>query len=275
MPKFLSEDEVFLILHSELPEGVYAEDFAKSADPTKRSWSSSELRAWAKLTSIAYASLENIYEDKTATNASALGIERWEKDWFFYGGDATLTWEERRAALLVKIRSRGGLSYAAINAVVAAILERLGFTWDIVTLSGSLGGVWMVDTSSRLDVDTYLAPGDPLRGAVRGVALDCALDYAAVGITAEQLAGIQEAAYIYVVRILGDTLPEGVQNMLDLQLSLFEPARSMHIIVNNFSGDCPDIIDGGLFTTARYFGIIDGGRFGVASEYDVIDGGAF
>lgn len=276
MPKFLTEDESFDIMQGELPQGVYAADRAKAADATKRSWSSSELRAWAKLTYYAYAALAQVYDNKFISYANEEGIARWEKDLLFYGGDGTLMLEERRAVLLAKVRATGGLSYTAINALVGGVLEPLGFSWDIVGLNGFRGGAWMIDTQSRIDRDTFLAAGDPLRGAVIGSALDCDLDYAAVGITAEQLEGIQQAAYTYVVRILNDTLPDSVLAFLDLLLTTFEAARSTHLIVQNFiTGDVPDVIDGGRFTTTRYFGIIDGGRFNVASEYDVIDGGTW
>lgn len=275
MPKFLTEDECFTILQGELPEGVYASDLAKAADPDKRSWVSSELRAWAKLAANAYDSLEAVYDDKFISYASEGGIARWEKDLLFYGGDGTLLLEERRAILLAKVRSRGGLSYPALNALVSGILAPLGFTWDIVTCAGGRGGAWMIDTHCRLDQDTYLAYGDPLRGAVRGAALDCDLDFEAAGITAERLEGIQQAAFTYLVRITNGTLSDGVASFLDLLLTTFEPGRSTHQVVENFTGDMPDVIDGGRFSTTRYFGIIDGGRFGVASEHDVISGGTW
>lgn len=57
-------------------------------------------------------------------------------------------------------------------------------------------------------------------------------------------------------------------------MTIFEGATRTHMVVNNFSGPYPDVIDGGLFTETTDFGILDGGTF-LTFSHDLVDGGSF
>ena len=82
---------------------------------------------------------------------------------------------------------------------------------------------------------TYLGLIDPILGAGRDVGivpLDCELDYAAAGISQDEMQEIQESAYTYEVKIFGNASAETLA-LLNKRLTAAEPARSTHIITNN------------------------------------------
>lgn len=224
---------------AELPEGVYAEDRADDPDPSKRSYTSAEMRAFAILMAELYENLDNVYRDKFLTTVTPDGLPEWEHDLFSSAQDSSLSFDTRKQNLLAKFRSKGGISLPAIQSVVASILTPLGLAFDILPYSGqtngALTGSWVFETSTLGD-DTFLADEDPLLGAGRGlgiVPLDCSLDYAAAGITANDLLEIQETAYTYAVRIFGIASAQTL-SLLDAQLTANEPARSTHVIFNNW-----------------------------------------
>lgn len=239
---FLTIDQVLDILLGELPDGVYANDRADDPDPVKRSYSSSELRAMATMIADLYSNLENISDNKTITTVETDGLTPWEKNLFATQQDPLAPFLDRQNALLAKKRYIGSLSLPAIASQVHAILDPLGLDFDILPYSGAYTGTkygaWILGFSA-LGYDTYLAARDPLYGAQRDmVPLDCNLDYAAAGITAQDLLDIQETAYKYELRIYGhaddDTLAR-----LEYVLTQFEPARSTHRIVNDDPGPVP------------------------------------
>lgn len=235
---FPDEEQILTILMGELPEGVYAADRANDPNPDKRSVSSSELRAHARLLAMLYSNLEIINEDKAITTVSPTGLSNWEKELFATAQDSSLDYMTRQQNLLAKRRASGGISLPAIRAVAAGILTPAGLTFAILPLNGQSNGTdtgaWILGVSS-LGEDTYLAELDPLIGTGLGLGqtpLDCSLDYAAAGITAQQLAQIQATAYTYEVRIYGHA-DANTLAVLDSQLTALEPARSTHIIMND------------------------------------------
>lgn len=237
-PFFPDVEQILTILMGELPEGVYATDRADDPNPDNRSNSSSELRTQSQMLANLYANLETIYLDKFATTVTSTGIGSWEKDFFSAAQDQALGFATRQQNLIAKIRANGGISLPAIANVVHAILDPVGLTFDILPLSGqnngTVYGAWILGLS-ELGLDTYLAQLDPLIGTGLGVGqtpLDCSLNYAAAGLTAEQLLEIQATAYTYEVRIYG-TADANTLAVLDKQLTALEPARSTHIIRNN------------------------------------------
>lgn len=223
------------LLLSELPDGVYAIDRADNPDKDKRSYSSSELRAHAQMLADLYSNLEDINSDKFATTVTPEGLAAWERQLFQTAVDGSLTYAERQTRILTKLRASGGISYPFIRAIVAAILDPIPIDFEIVTYCGFNGGAWILDVSP-LDEDTYLSAMDPLLGARRDLdALDCNLDYAAAGLTAQDLIDIQTTAYTYEVRILG-IADAATLAQLEQQLTQLEPARSTHVIYNDFPG---------------------------------------
>jgi hypothetical protein len=235
---FLNVEQVLDLIMVELPQGVYADDRADDPDTTKRSYSSSELRAHSQIFANLYANLENINKDKFVTTVTPAGLHPWEMEIFTDIQDATQSFEIRQANLLSKIRANLGINTPSIETLVSAILSPYGLTFQILAYSGqnngSGNGAWVLGSSS-LNFDTYLALQDPLIGESRDMSLtplDCSLNYAAAGLTLTQLQNIQTTAYTYAVMIYGNASAD-VLALLDKRLTEQEPARSTHVIVNN------------------------------------------
>ena len=240
MAKALFPDiEILLrILKGELPDGVYADDLANDPDPNKRSYSSSELRAMASLFADLYENLQGVNNNKFITTVQPDGLSSWEKELFASSQDSSKPFEVRKQNLLAKIRANGGISMPAIDAIVHGILDPVGLPFEIIAYSGAADdlntGGWILD-ESPLDQGTFLGFLDPIRGAGRDVGivpLDCNLDYAAAGITAQDLLDIQATAYTYEVRIFGNASTDTL-SLLDRTLTEQEPARSTHVLTNN------------------------------------------
>jgi hypothetical protein len=261
---FPTIDQIMDIIFAELPSGVYAEDRADDPNPNNRSYSSSEIRAHAQMYANLYANMEEVNADKFLTTVTHDGLSSWEKELFQTAQDSSQPDSVRLANLLAKFRASGGISTPAIAMIIHSILDPVGLTFDISTWNGcggTKGGAWILDVS-ELDVETYLALEDPLLGARRDMTpLDCSLNYAAAGITAQDLIDIQDTAYTYEVRIYGNASSQ-VLAQLDYALTQYEPARSTHVIINNFPPDIdPNFVDMGPFTGDTLIDDIDCGRF--------------
>lgn len=237
-PLFPSADQLMLILMSELPDSVYADDLADDPDVNKRSASSSEVRAHAIYFANLYDNLEQIYLDKFASTVTPDGLAYWEKDFFSAIQDSSLGYTARQQNLLAKKRATGGISLPIIQSIVSGILTPVGLTFAILPYSGQNNGAnfgaWILGLSS-LDIDTFLALEDPLKGTGLNpgqTPLDCSLNYAAAGLTAQDLENIQFTAYAYEVQIYG-TANAATLTLLDNTLTALEPARSTHILRNN------------------------------------------
>lgn len=232
-PIFLTTDEFMLILLSELPDGVYANDYANDPDVTRRSVSSSEFRALATLLDNLSQNLQLIYSDKFLSTVTAAGLSEWENDFFTTAQDATLSVDTRRQNLISKLRATGGISLPAIQSIVAGILGDIPF--DLLPYSGQASiGAWILG-QSLLGASTWLSALDPVVGARNDhgyVPLDCSLNYAADGLTADQLASIQTTAYTFEIRIYGNASAQTLA-LLDSRLTQLEPAFSTHVIRNN------------------------------------------
>jgi hypothetical protein len=233
MAIFLDVEKILDAMFRQLPEGQFAEDRADSTDPTKRSLSSSDLRAQAQSLAAAYSNLESIFNNKFISSADADGISRWEKDLFSEAVDQSLPLPTRRANAIAKFNANGGISYDAITAILDPLFAEIGIAYEIVYWCGLFNGAWILDESA-LDVDTYLSLFDPLVGAGHGIT-DCSLDYIDGGLTAQDLEDIQRTAYTYEVRIFGTADADFIAR-LDKILTESEPARSTHYIYNSFPG---------------------------------------
>lgn len=278
---FPDVEQVMDVLFSELPDGPYAKDRANDVDMDRRSFSSSEIRAHAQFFALMYESLKLNYDDKFLQTVTLDGLLNWEKELFKEAQDTLLPYAVRRNNLISKLRANGGISLPAIRDVVANILDPYGLMFEILTYSGQFNGqaygAWRLGLSI-LGYDTYLGLQDPLLGANTdpGTPLDCALDFAAAGITMQQLREIQFTAYAYEVRIYGVASPE-LLIRLDRALTEYEPARSDHIIINDASPpqDDPENFDIGSFT-GPLTDEIDCGTFTELSPtYEVFDLGGF
>jgi len=237
-PKFLNTEEFLDLIFAELPDGLYSTDRADNSDYEKRSYSSSELRAHAKIFSDICLSLQNIYRDKFISTVTPDGLAKWEKELFASVQDSSLTYNQRQQNLLSKWRAIGGISLPAISNVIHGILDAVGLEFDIFPYIGQFNGVtfgsWVLDYS-QLGLDTFLAFIDPLLGSGRGIGitpLSCSRDYVAAGITEDQMHEIEKTAYTYEVWIYGVADAQTLA-ILDKQLTSLEPARSTHIVRNN------------------------------------------
>lgn len=280
-PYFPTEEQILEILFAELPDGVYPTDRADDDDPDKRSYSSSELRSKSRLIAELYEQLDLVYQDKFASTVTEAGISQWEKDFFRESQDGSQPFETRKQNLIAKIRASGGISLPAIKSIVDGILTPKGLLfevlpWNGVPVSGASAG-WFLD-ETPLDSGTYLSFLDPLIGAGRdpGVtALDCALDYAAAGLTLMQLEDIQRTAYTYEVRIYG-VADASTLAQLEKVLTEQEPARSTHVIIN----DAQSAVDANTFDLGSFGGVLldsfDAGLFSdPPATYNVFDMGGF
>jgi hypothetical protein len=182
-PIFLNVEMCLSILLGELPLGLFATDRADSPDVTKRSYSSSEIRAVAVAYAALYSNLEDIYQSKFISLVNADEIGNWETDLFTTPTDASLPFATRKQNLLTKWRATGGLSYPYIEGLVSSILTPLGLSFTLSVYGGTPFGAWILE-SSPLDLDTYLAEEDPLMGKVVGLYnLDCNARLPTVGTT--------------------------------------------------------------------------------------------
>lgn len=238
---FPNIEDVFDLLMSELPEGVYADDRSDDPDPEKRSYSSAELRAQAAMFAGIYENLRLVNNDKFASTVTLDGISRWEVDYFKDAQDSNISFSNRKIRLFTKLQSVGGISLPAMKKVIGSILDPEGLAWDILPYSGqnngSINGAWIFEYS-RIDLDTFLAKLDPIIGSQQSMGLtqlSCDLNWASAGITEQDLLDIQETAYKYEVRIFGNA-DAITLTILEKQLTAFEPARSSHYIRNNSTG---------------------------------------
>lgn len=242
-PLFLTDEQLLDLLLAELPDGVYAQDRANAPNPAHNSYSSSEMRATATILAGVYTSAQQVFSNYFITTLAEDGLGQWETDYFGGVQDASIGFLARQQNLFAKFRATGGLSMPYITSVVSGILDPVGLPFAILALSGQVNtngdtGTWILGYSS-LGQDTYLGDLDPLIGERIGYTpLDCSLDYAAAGITADQLLQIQNQAYAYEVRIYGNA-DATTLSLLEKTLTKLEPARSTHYIFNNSTPPTP------------------------------------
>lgn len=236
-PYFLNTEEFLDVFLGELPAGVYATDRANNPNPLKRSYSSAEFRAHANILSDLSEQALAVYQNFFITTLQPDGIGQWEIDFFGSIQDGSQSFDQRKQNLFAKYRATGGISLPYISSIIEGILGPKGLTYAILPLSGQTNddgdtGAWILGYSS-LGQNTYLAALDPLVGERQDLTpLDCSMDYAAAGLTIDQLHDIQATAYTYEVRIYGDA-DNATIAALDAALTKYEPARSTHIIMNN------------------------------------------
>ncbi len=261
MPIFLTQDQIYRILQREQPPEAYP-DGAPSAF-----FSTADQYSVAKVASDAYSNLNLIY-DNYFPQFAVQRVADWEITVFGTLGNALRQTSDRLQDVVNHFRIQEVPSVAGIKAALTRLfaladliqegntvvtpdwllefnyldvdtylgyrdpnIPYVSLTFELVTWGCSYGGgAWRLD-ESYLDVDTYLVGMDP----IYGVGLDCDLDYAALGLTLEELEAIQETAYTYEVRIIGNA-EQVFLDVLEALLNRLEPARSRHYIYNNFPG---------------------------------------
>lgn len=182
-PIFPNIEQILNIILGELPANVFASDRADNTDISKRSYSSSELRAHAQIYGNLYLNLLDIYLNKFITTVQPDQISNWESDLFQNPVDSSLSFEQRVLNLLTKYRMTGGISYSYIYNLVSSILTPKGLPFIINVYGGLPQGAWMLDYSP-LDTNTYLSDISPLAGNIIGqYDLDCYATMNIIGTT--------------------------------------------------------------------------------------------
>lgn len=229
MPKFLSRAEVYRILQRELPDGVYPDgaenDFYSTAD----------MAAIADCAATGYANLERVYENSFPKTADER-ITDWEFVAFGKLLSGSLSLPEKQDKVSARIRARKGLTKQDMIDIVKSIIG----TDKLVEVAnwGCHDGGWSIG-ESELSISTILNGARQVD--VTGTAI-CEADASDYGKTDAEWAIMQEEAYTYEVLIYDYTLSADERTEIDSELSIFEPARSQHVITDGL--DSNDMLEG-------------------------------
>lgn len=220
MPVFLTRDLVYRMLQRELPEDCYP-DGAPSAF-----FSTAENDAVADVAATAYGNLERIYDNYWPQSADE-SMASWEVKVFGKQLPATLTLDVRRDRVITKIQSKNGLTKDDMINIVKGIIG----SDKMVAIAewGCASGAWIIGVS-QLGINTYLG-GFPSLRRFFGPSL-CEKTAADLGITQAELDSMRREAYTYQVNIYGYVPTSDELIEINEQLSIFEPARSQHVIVS-------------------------------------------
>lgn len=265
MPLFLTRDIVYRMLQRELPDNVYP-DGAPSAF-----FSTAENDAVASVAATGYANLERIYANYWPQSADER-IADWEIKVFGYQLPGTLALADRRTRVIARLRQRLGFRKSDIKAIV---LSTIGTDKIVEIINwGCDEGTWILD-DNQLGITTILGIGPRLR-AVNPLA--CEMSAADFGLTDQDIQDIRDGAYTYGVMIYGYTLTAAEFRQVDADLSVYEPARSRHIIRDgldpyNQVHTIVTGIDGGDAGSTGGSGI-DGGDAGGTGSGGIDGGGA-
>lgn len=229
MAKFLNRAEIYRILQRELPEGVYPDgaesDFYSTAD----------MAAIADCAATGYANLERVYQN-SFPQTSDERITDWELVAFGKLLKASLTLPEKQDKVSARIRARKGLTKQDMIDIVKSIIG----TDKLVEVAnwGCHDGGWSIG-ESELGISTILNGARQVD--VTGTTI-CEADASDYGKTDEEWAIMQEEAYTYEVLIYDYTLSADERTEIDSELSIFEPARSQHVITDGL--DSNDMLEG-------------------------------
>lgn len=219
MPKFLAREEIYRILQRELPEDVYS-DGAPSAFFT-----TSDMDSVAKVIETQYTNLSRIYANYFPQTADEY-ILKWELKVFGKLLPAGLTLQERIDSILTRMRSKTSMSTPSMKAIVLSVIGS-DKDVEIVSLQGKTYG-WILDVS-QLDINTYLNAWSGLEATGPTLCKDSPSKY---GLTQAQWDDMRYYAYNYQVRIYSYTLSADERAQINEQLNIYEPARSLHIILD-------------------------------------------
>lgn len=229
MPKFLTRQEVYRLLQRELPANAYP-DGAEDAF-----YSTADMASIADCAATAYGNLERIYENQWPQSADER-MSDWEIIAFNRLLPAGLTLAERQDRTTIKIRTRKGLTRNDMKELVQSVIGSDKVV-DIIEW-GCSNGAWII-AESQLAIETFLGGYNPLLATGPDLCSKTAADF---GLSEATWNGIREQAYTYEVRIYGYTLTAEERTEIDETLSIYEPARSRHVITDGL--DPLDTLDG-------------------------------
>lgn len=225
MPKFLIQDEIYRLIQRELPEDVYPDGAPSNFKST------ASVYAKAKTLESAYANLNKIYNNFFVQDADEQ-IADWETKVFGYSLDSSLSLEEKRQALLEKIRNRSRTTPADMKALVYQVIP---FSVNVEIIEWNCGGGgWILDVS-MLDISTILNAHHGL--TFIGDTDLCGKDATDWGLSEEDFEDYQNQAYSYTVAIYNYTLTSAQREQIENLLNAGEPYRSRHEIVDGLDYD--------------------------------------
>lgn len=225
MPKFLTREEVFEMIGRELPEDVYAEG------PATAFFTKADDGALSVVVESAYANLQKIYNNYFPQTSSER-LTDWEIKVFGETQSSTLTSAERKSRILAQLQSALTMSIPSLIKIVKGVI---GNDKEIEIVEwGCDEGSWFLD-ESMLDIETILSGSLTL---IFGQGMDpCTVTAEMLGVSQEDLDFTKQEAYTYEVRVFQYTMTTDERERLDKQLSIYEPARSGHVIVDGLTED--------------------------------------
>jgi hypothetical protein len=228
MPKFLTRQEIYRMLQRESPENVYP-DGAPSAYYSTADWD-----ATASGIASAYENLETTYDNYWPMYANASAIAKWEIKAFGELLSGSLSLSEKQDLVKTRIQARKGLTKDDMTLIVKSVI---GSDKLVELIEWGCGdGTWLIGVS-ELGLNTFL--GGYNQSAYTGEDL-CDKSASDFGLSEDYWDGMREEAYTYEVRIYDYVLTTRERTEIDEQLSIYEPARSQHIITDDL--DSADMI---------------------------------
>lgn len=233
MAIFLSREELYRLIQRELPEFAYPDAGAPSTY-----WSTADSDATAAVLAAPsglYGAMKIAYDDQWPQTCGVARLSAWEEKVFGAVATSGATPEQRRDAILTKLRTKNGITAADIAGQVLTVIGSDKtvqlMPWgcgcaDGSSSSGCVVGAWFIGVA-ELGVNTYLgAFGQFL---VTG-SLACEANPANFGLTPQQWTEIQMNAYGYTLRIYDYVPTVDELYQLEVLLTAIEPARSDHTI---------------------------------------------
>lgn len=225
MPKFLIQKEIYRLIQRELPEDVYPDgnpsDFKSTAS----------VQAKAKTIETTYSNMARIYDNFFPQLADEQILD-WEIKIFGFQLDSALTLQDRREAILAKIRNQSRTTPQDMvdiaHQVVPADVPVEALEWNCG------GNGWILDFS-QLGISTILNGFNGLK-FLGGTEL-CGKTAADWGLSEEDFEDYQNQAYSYDLKIYNYTLTAMQEEELNNRLLAGEPARSRHYIIDGLDYD--------------------------------------
>ncbi len=228
MALFLGQQQLYRLIQRELPEDVYpdAGDAAKYLS-TSDSW------ALAGILADAYDQLRIVYNGywpQTIIEGEDSDAQLAQHEITRFGLISNaLTFSQRVARLLTKIRGRPSLSVSSLEETARAELPPDTVLQIVEWGCISTGGSWYIG-ESELGWSTifggggnYYPPGTDI----------CTKDGSDVGLTPAQWANYQDGAYTYELRIYEYTPTATELQSLERVMTRAEPSEAKHLIRTN------------------------------------------
>lgn len=242
MPKFLSRDEIYRILQRELPEDLYADG------PATGFYTTADMASVADVVATGYGNLQRIYDNYFPQTTDEF-IDKWaEKMFIGKSFDPSVTLQQKRDAVIAKIRKQPTITLWEVLTLVASYIPEGKYAQVAAYNCGSASS-WVLD-QSELDVDTRLGFNFQFQDLTIDMSQWCqtisnrgwTLDIDALDETTElDLIGYEELifpqldAYGYEVRIFDYAVTGTQYAQMVKQIHETEPARSVSVIFQNLN----------------------------------------